>query len=136
MGLLDSVGKEALGRLSGKNPLLDVVLGLINNPNTGGLSGLIENFKAKGLGGAVSSWIGTGENQHVSGDQMEHALGSEQIQDIAQKTGLPKEHVSSGLASLLPQIIDTLTPKGKLPEGNSLEEGISRIREDRKEAQS
>lgn len=52
MGLLNSVGKEALGRLRGKNLLLDVVLGLINDPNTGGLSGLIENFKAKGLGGA------------------------------------------------------------------------------------
>ncbi len=128
MGLLDTIKKEALGRLEGKNPLLDIALGLISNPQSGGLPGLIENFKAKGLGEVVSSWVGTGENQPVSGDQIEHALGSERIDQIAQKLGIPKEKVSSGLANLLPQIIDRLTPSGRVPEGNSVEQGISGIK--------
>ncbi len=135
MGLFDTIKKEALGRLEGKNPLLDIALGLINNPNTGGLSGLVENFKSKGLGDAVSSWIGTGENQPVSGDQVEHAIGSERVEQIAQKLGMPKEKVSSGLASLLPQIIDRLTPHGQVPEGDSVEQGISGIKKSA-EAQS
>ncbi len=128
MSLFDAIKKEALGRLQGKNPLVDAALGLITNPDTGGLSGLVETLKSKGLGDAVSSWIGTGQNQPVSADQIERALGSERVQEIAQKVGIPKEQISSGLATLLPQIIDRLTPKGKLPEGSSLEEGVDAIK--------
>lgn len=43
MGLFDTIEKEALGRLEGKNPLLDIALGLISNPQTGGLSGLVDS---------------------------------------------------------------------------------------------
>ncbi len=130
MGLFDTIEKEALGRLEGKNPLMDAVLGLINDPKVGGLPGLIETFRNKGLGDAVSSWIGTGENQPVSGEQMERALGSEKVQEIAQNVGAPKDQVSSGLASLLPKIIDRLTPNGKVPEPGSVEQGINAIRKE------
>lgn len=64
---------------------------------------------------------------------MEHALGSERIEEIAQKIGMPKEKVSSGLASLLPLIIDRLTPNGKVPEGGSPEHGISNLKESQKQ---
>ena len=72
MGILDEMAKGVLGKALGggssQNPLMDIVLGLITNPQTGGLQGLIQTFKEKGLGDAVSSWISTGENQPVSGD--------------------------------------------------------------------
>jgi uncharacterized protein YidB (DUF937 family) len=66
MGFLDEKAKGLLGKVLGgggsQNPLMDIVLGLITNPQTGGLQGLIQTFKEKGLGDAVSSWISTGEN--------------------------------------------------------------------------
>ncbi len=127
MGLLDGMAKDLLGKFLGKgsqNPLTEVVLGLISNPQSSGLQGLIQTFKEKGLGDAVSSWISTGENQPVSGDQIQHALGGNFIQQIAERLGSSKSEVSGGLANLLPDIIDKLTPNGKLPEGNQLSQGL------------
>jgi len=134
MGILDEMAKGLLGKVLGggssQNPLMDIVLGLITNPQTGGLQGLIQTFKEKGLGDAMSSWISTGENQPVSGDQVQHALGGNFIQQIAQQLGSSKSEVSGGLANLLPDIIDKLTPSGNLPEGDALNQGLNRLKKD------
>ena len=103
-------------------------MGLITNPQSGGLQGLIQTFKEKGLGDAMSSWISTGKNQSVSGDQIQHALGGNIIQQIAQQLGSSKSEVSGGLANLLPDIIDKLTPTGKLPEGDQLLQGLEMLK--------
>ena len=131
MGLLDEVIKGVAGKFlggGGQNPLMDIVSGLLTNPKTGGLQGLIQMFKEKGLGDAVSSWISTGENQPVSGDQIQHALGGNLIQQIAEQLGSSKSEISGGLSDLLPQIIDKLTPNGTLPDGNSLQQGLSSLK--------
>ena len=132
MGILDEMAKGLLGKVLGggssQNPLMDIVLGLITNPQTGGLQGLIQTFKEKGLGDAMSSWISTGENQPVSGDQIQHALGGNFIQQIAQQLGSSKSEVSGSLSNLLPQIIDKLTPSGTLPEGDALNQGLNRLK--------
>jgi uncharacterized protein YidB (DUF937 family) len=127
MGIFDEVikgvGSKILGG-TGQSGLIEQVLGLINNPQTGGLSGLVDQFTNKGLGGLVSSWIGTGENRPVSGEQIEQTFGSDKIQEIAQKLGISGTDASGGLAAILPQIIDKLTPEGKLPEGNLFDQGL------------
>ena len=126
MGILDGIIKGIGGKFFGgasQGGLFEQVISLINNPQTGGLSGLVEQFTGKGMGGLVSSWIGTGENHPVSGEQMEQALGSEKIQEIARKLGVSGTEASGGLAALLPQIIDKLTPDGKVPESDMLSQG-------------
>ncbi len=131
MGLLDEVIKGVSGKFlggGGQNPLMDIVLGLVTNPQTGGLQGLIQKFKEKGLGDAVSSWISIGENQSVSGDQIQHALGGNLIQQIAEQLGSSKTEISGGLSDLLPQIIDKLTPNGTLPDGDSLQQGLNSLK--------
>jgi uncharacterized protein YidB (DUF937 family) len=132
MGILDGMAKGLLGKVLGgsssQNPLMDIVFGLINNPQTGGLQGLIQTFKEKGLEDAISSWVSTGENQPVSGDQIQHALGGNFIQQIAQQLGSSKSEVSGGLANLLPDIVDKLTPAGKLPEGDQLTQGLELLK--------
>jgi len=131
VGLLDEMIKGFAAKFLGggsQNPLMDIVLGLIANPQTGGLQGLIQTFKEKGLGDAISSWISTGENQSVSGDQIQHALGGNFIQQIAEQLGSSKSEVSGSLSSLLPQIIDKLTPNGALPDGDSLQQGLNSLK--------
>jgi len=132
MGLLDGMLKGLLGKVLGggssQNPLMDVVLGLINNPQTGGLQGLIQTFREKGLGNEVSSWISKGENQPVSGDQIQHTLGGNFIQQIAEQLGSSKSDVSGSLANLLPEIIDKLTPNGSLPENDQLQQGLELLK--------
>ena len=131
MGLLDELVKGMAGKVLGgggqQNPLLDIVMGLLSNPQTGGLSGLVETFTKKGLGGAMSSWISTGQNLPVTGDQIQQALGQQQIQQYAQKLGSSSQEVSGGLASLLPEIIDKLTPDGKVPAQDSLQQTLSAL---------
>jgi uncharacterized protein YidB (DUF937 family) len=132
MGFLDEITKVVGSQLIGgasQGGLMEQVLGLVNNAETGGLSGLIEMFKSKGLGDVMSSWVGTGENQPVSGDQLASALGSNTIQEIAQKLGISGTDASSGLAALLPQVIDKLTPDGTVPEDGLLAQGLSILKQ-------
>ena len=132
MGFLDDIVKAGAGKLLGgaaQGGLMEQVLGLINNSETGGLAGLVETFKSKGLGDAISSWIGTGENNPVSGEQIANTLGSDKIQEIAGKLGISGSEASSGLAALLPQVIDKLTPDGKVPEGGLLEQGLNILKQ-------
>ena len=127
MGLLDKiasiVGDNISGSMENKG-LMEQALNLINNPEIGGLPGLINKFQNGGLGDIVSSWVGTGANQSISADQIINAVGADRIHEIAGKLGVADSQISDGLTSVLPQIIDKLTPNGKVPEGDLLEQGI------------
>ena len=133
MGLFDQITKGLVGQLLGggsKNPLLDIALGLVTNQQTGGLAGLVQSFKDKGLNDIVSSWVGTGQNQPISGNQIQNVLGSALMQQLAQKMGSSGSEVSNGLAALLPQLIDKLTPDGNLPDENSVSQGLNRLKKE------
>lgn len=121
MGLLDSVvGALAGGQSAGNSPLLNVVMQLINNPQTGGLSGLVQSFQQGGLGNIVNSWVSTGQNLPISAEQIQAVLGGGQLQNVAAQLGMSTEQASGGLADLLPQLVDKLTPNGQVPEGGDL----------------
>jgi uncharacterized protein YidB (DUF937 family) len=131
MGLLDQLVGGLTGKLTGsgdQSNLLESVLGLINNPETGGLAGLMQTFKEKGLGDVINSWVGTGENLPVTGDQIQQVLNSDTIQQIAGKLGVSGGEVSNALAGMLPHVIDKLTPNGTLPEGNLVEQGLNLLK--------
>lgn len=93
---------------------------LINNPQLGGLSGLIQQFQQGGLAEVVNSWVSTGQNLPISAEQIQGALGSSTVQDIAAQLGLSSEQASGELAKFLPQVIDQLTPNGTVPQGGDL----------------
>jgi len=132
MGLLDQL-VGAVGRMSGQstgtdNSLLNSVLQLVNNPQTGGLPGLVQSMKDGGLAHVVNSWISRGQNLPISAEQIQSVLGSEQIKSLAGKLGLSTDQVSSQLAGLLPQVIDKLTPNGTLPQGDLLSKGMELLK--------
>ena len=82
----------------------------------GGVDGLIGTLRQGGLGGAVDSWISTGPNQAVEPQQLEAALGPNNVNQIATKSGLSVEMLLPILAAALPMIIDILTPDGNAPK--------------------
>lgn len=88
--------------------------------SSGGLQGLLAKLQSGGLGDAVQSWIGTGANQPVSGDQLGGALGPDLMGMIASQLGGSPQQASGTLAEVLPGLIDQLTPKGQLPTDNDL----------------
>lgn len=133
MGLLDQLAGQVMGKLGAQqqdavpqNELLNGVMGLINS--AGGLPGLLQKLKDSGLQDQVASWVGTGENQTVSGDQIQSALGDGPLQQVAQQAGIAPEHAATGLAQLLPQIINSLTPNGEVPHGDLLQQGLSMLK--------
>jgi uncharacterized protein YidB (DUF937 family) len=131
MSLLDGIATIADSLLSGSDKqkqLTSAVLSRISDPATGGLLGLVNTLRQLGLDDVVSSWISTGENKPISPEQVQNALGEGQINQMAQNMGVSHQEVSTGLAGLLPQLIDKLTPDGKLPEGRVLDQGLELLK--------
>ena len=103
-------------------PLLQNLLG-----QHGGLEGLLQQFAAKGLGNHAASWVSTGQNLPVNGDQITHVLGSDKIQELAQQAGLPASAVSHGLADLLPKVVDHLTPNGRIGGHDVIQSSLQKL---------
>ncbi len=120
MGMFDAVvqrltaGKEELA--GAPKRLIEGALEMIDEQKDG-LQALTEKLSKSGLGEQVRSWVGTGANLPISPDQVKQALGSDELERLALKTKLSVEEVTSHLAAALPQIIDRLTPDGKLSAG-------------------
>ena len=131
MGVFDDLLKKGVSSMAGGNQpqsgnsMMTEILEMVTNQQTGGLQGLVQSFTQKGLGNIVSSWVSTGPNLPVSGDQIQNALGSDAINSLAQKAGVAPDKASSMLSQLLPGIVDKLTPDGKIPaSGNLLAKGL------------
>lgn len=122
MGLLDGafdmLGGNHLPMMDSKTRLLQAALALIaNNGQNGGLHGLVERFQEAGLGNVIQSWIGDGSNVPITPTQMQQVLGDGELQQIAEETALDEPDVAKHLSEILPDLIDTLTPGGHIPQG-------------------
>ena len=127
MGLLDSLmgaaSQAAMGAMQGQsgNGQADA-LGLVTDllQQSGGLSGLLDKFQSHGLGDAAQSWVGTGANLPVSGDQVSQALGGDALAGLGAKFGGNSPELAQLVAQFLPLIVDKLTPNGQVPADNGL----------------
>lgn len=135
MGLLDQVLGSAMGAMTGSNQgggsavLMQVIGSLIQGQAgsggtpaggaAGGLGALLQQLQQGGLGEAAQSWVGTGQNLPVSADQLQSALGGDRISALAQQAGMPTGDLMGQLAQMLPQVVDQLTPDGRVPSGGA-----------------
>jgi uncharacterized protein YidB (DUF937 family) len=118
MGLLDGAlgallgGGNAPNATGASSPLAQVLGGLIQQ--SGGLSGLVSQLSKGGLAAQVASWVGTGQNMAVSGQQITAVLGSGQLAQIAKQLGVDPNQAGGVLAQVLPHVVDHLTPTGQV----------------------
>ncbi len=132
MGLLDSVLGSVLGggqqQAGGAGALINIVAGMLANSGQagaagaggsagGGLGALVEQFQRGGLGDVMGSWIGTGQNQPISPDQLGGVLGDDLLGKLTQQTGMNHGDLLGQLSKMLPQMVDQATPEGKIPDG-------------------
>lgn len=117
MDILKTI-QSALGGGNQKDDLMSSVMQLLGRKD--GLQNLVNQFDAKGLGDIIGSWISTGQNKSISADQIQNVFGSDALNGIASKLGLNVNDLSSQLSNLLPDVVDKLTPNGKIPEGDIL----------------
>ncbi len=118
MGLLDQIAGAIGGAVGGTsgggdNPLLQMVMQFIRQ-QPGGLQGLVESLTKGGLGEQVASWVGQGQNLPVSGGQIAAALQGGGIGDLLKGFGLDSPESMDGLAKMLPDVVNQLTPNGRV----------------------
>jgi uncharacterized protein YidB (DUF937 family) len=121
MGLLDSVigslaGGQQPGAGGGQAELISAVIGMLTQG--GGLGGLVSKMQQGGLGEIASSWVGTGQNLPIGADQLGGLLGKDQLGSLAGQLGMNQGDLMGQLSKMLPQIVDGLTPQGRIPEGD------------------
>ena len=124
MDLMNSL-QSALGGGQKNNDLLSDVIELLGGK--GGVNNLVGQFASGGLGDIINSWVGTGNNLPVSPEQIKSALGQDKISNLASKLGMDQGALTSQLSNLLPDVVDKLTPEGKVPEEDILGKGMDML---------
>ncbi len=130
MGIFDDVlGNTDLGSIMDmvkSNPdMMNAAKSMLDpgDSSVGGSAGIgdiLEKLKSAGLADQVASWTGSGGNLSISADQLQAALGSDMLQQFAEKAGLDLDQAIAALAQILPGLIDKLTPDGNAPSGGML----------------
>jgi len=106
-GGLDDLLKGGLGGLLGGGAAGSVV--------SGGLNDLLKQFQHNGQGDVAKSWISPGPNKAISPNDLATALGADRVNTLAGFSGMSREEMLSGLSQQLPDVVDQLTPEGRLP---------------------
>ena len=136
-GLLGSLMGGAGSGQGATNPLLQIAMKMIaarsgsgsgGGIDVGGLSGIVDAFQKGGLGHITDSWVGTGENLPVNSDQISDVLGSDKISAIASQLGMSHGDVAGGLAKMLPDLINHVTPNGQIPSNHdTIEDALAML---------
>ena len=119
MGILDSLEnspalKSALSQLGAA--VLPVVMGeVMGTGSQGGLNAIVAKLQQAGLGDQVKSWIGNGQNLPITAEQLQQALGSDTVKQLAARFNNPVDQITQILAQQLPKAVDHASPDGKLP---------------------
>jgi uncharacterized protein YidB (DUF937 family) len=87
---------------------------------SGGLKDLVDAFSQKGHGDVANSWVGRGPNKQIAPPDLEKAIGSDVLENLAQLTGLSREEIVSRLSKHLPEAVDKYTPDGRVPTAAEL----------------
>lgn len=87
---------------------------------SGGLGDLLKQFQEKGQGDTASTWVSNGPNKQIAPGDLASALGADQIESLSSQTGMSRDDLLQGLSQYLPDVINQLTPDGRLPDENEI----------------
>ena len=91
---------------------------------SGGLGDLLKQFQESGHGDVAKSWVDNAPNKAISTDDLAKALGGDQIETLMAHTGLSRQDLLAGLSQHLPEIVNQLTPDGRLPTEQELSRSL------------
>ncbi|AVD63747.1 MULTISPECIES: YidB family protein [Serratia] len=118
MGLFDSVlGNILGGGANGKG--IDYIAIMQWVEQQGGLQAILDKFRQGQFGDIVGSWLGNGENQPITGEHVQQALGSDAINQLAEKLGIDPAQASSTIAQFLPTVTDAASPNGEVQQDSN-----------------
>ncbi|MFN0301620.1 MAG: YidB family protein [Burkholderiales bacterium] len=131
MGLFDQLIGGAVGQMLGggqsQGGMLDMAMKLVQG-YPGGIQGLVNQFTQAGFGKQAQSWVGTGQNMPIAPADLMKVFGQGQLQNLGQQANLGSDQAAGGLAAILPEIINQLTPKGQVTQGSEFETLLGALR--------
>jgi uncharacterized protein YidB (DUF937 family) len=108
-----------------KGPLGGLIAGgAAGSVLSGGLSDLLRQLQQAGHGETAASWVSNGPNKPISPGDLASALGADQLDQLSRQSGLSRDELLNGLSRYLPQVVDHLTPDGRLPNEDELSRRI------------
>ena len=121
MGLMDTI-TGLMGKSGGGKDMMSQLSTMLTGKGGDGmgLSRLMDQFKGAGLGDKADSWVGTGENQPLSPDEVEKAIGADRLAKMSKETGKSVDELKQGLSTAIPESVNKLTPEGKMPNPSDL----------------
>ncbi|MGH7789830.1 MAG: YidB family protein [Candidatus Binatia bacterium] len=93
----------------------------------GGLGELLSQLQRAGFGEQANSWVGRGQNMPLTPDAMEQVFGSGGVAEIARRAGVSEADATRGLAQLLPEVVDRVTPNGQVPDFDALSASVDNL---------
>ena len=118
-GARSPMGVPARGGLGGNQAaLLMMLLPLAMRwvQRNGGMGAVLDKFKQKGFGRQTQSWVDTGANDAMDEAAVEQVVGREELREMAQRLGVPEQEVAQAFAEIMPEMVDKLSPDGRLPQ--------------------
>jgi uncharacterized protein YidB (DUF937 family) len=125
MGLTDQVtgaigGALGQGAMGGATSILvQQLVAMLSRP--GALSGMMEALHRQGHGEALDSWLSNGQNLPISADHVRNVLGPGTITELSKRAGINEAETATAMSTLLPQVVDRLSPQGRPPAASDLQ---------------
>ncbi|MDB5843366.1 MAG: hypothetical protein JWP79_676 [Polaromonas sp.] len=113
---MGGMGDSGMGSKGGALMLLLMPLAMQWVQRNGGIGGVLERFKNKGYSQQAASWVSTGENEELQPQAVNELMGTEELSRMSQQLGVSQEEVSTGMAQILPEMVNQLTPQGGVPD--------------------
>ncbi|CDS49506.1 hypothetical protein [Polaromonas sp. CG9_12] len=109
-------GGTGLGNKGSALMLLLLPLAMQWVQRNGGIGGVLERFQNKGYSQQAASWVSTGANEELQPQAVNDVVGADELSRLSQQLGVSQEEVSSGMAQILPEMMNQLTPQGGVPD--------------------
>jgi uncharacterized protein YidB (DUF937 family) len=117
MGRAGTPGSGSSG-LGGATVGALVMLALQMLQRNGGLEGVLGRLREKGHAREADSWVGTGANEPIAPDVLSQVLGGDELGRAARDVGLSPDEAANGLASIFPEVVNEMTPQGRVEHGS------------------
>ncbi len=86
-------------------------------------SSIVSSLEGSGLSDIAASWLGNGDNMPISSEQVGSLFESDKLESFGTALGLDPGTVQKGLALVVPQLIDQLSPNGQLIDPSNIDLG-------------
>jgi uncharacterized protein YidB (DUF937 family) len=112
------MGQQSAGGMGGAaiGGLMMMALAMLQR--NGGIEGVLGKLRDAGHGTEADSWVSTGQNLPIDPSSLSKIFGHDQIDQMARQTGMSPDQAAGGLASLFPEIVNQMTPQGRVETGS------------------